>query len=122
MAAGSLTAVSTARLVALKAQREEDGMVISQFGPDTISVLRSFAGVNAHWAFSLVNDFGDPCNAVYVRQGDPAKYEKAYVVEFRTGATPYERLAVGALAELGDFHTVDAALSAALLLTVELYR
>lgn len=120
MAAGTLTAVSTARLVALKTQAE--GAVISQFGPDAISVTRSFAGINAHWAFSLVNDFGDPSNVVYVRQGDAAKFEKAYVVEYREGDTLYARLAAGALVQLGDFHTVDAALSAALLLAVELYR
>lgn len=120
MAAGPLTAVSTARLVALKTQGE--GTVVSQFGDEAISVLRSFAGINAHWAISVINDFMEPLNVVYVRQGDATKFEKAYVVEYREGDTLYDRVGGGRLVQLGDFHTVDAALSAALLLAVELYR
>lgn len=119
MAATLFTAnVTTDRLIAIKSQRS--GEVISQFGGVAISVVRMLDGVWLNWMISQVDEAGNPLNVVYVRQGEAAKTEKAWVVEYRTGETSFERLAVGAVVELGDFGSLDAALSAALLLVIEL--
>lgn len=121
MAATLFTAnVTTDRLIAIKSQRS--GEVISQFGGDAISVVRMLDGVWLNWMISRVDEAGNPLNVVYVRQGDAAKFEKSWVVEYRSGDTDFERLAVGQVIELGDFGSLDAALSAALLLAVGLYR
>ena len=121
MAATLFTAnITTDRLIAIKSQRS--GEVISQFGGDAISVTRLLDGVHLSWVISRVDDNGNPLNVVYVRQGDAAQTEKAWVVEYRTGDDSTERLAFGAVVELGDFGSLDAALSAALLLAVGLYR
>lgn len=121
MAATLFTANITAdRLIAIKSQRS--GVVISQFGGVAISVMRLLDGVHLSWVISRVDDNGNPLNVVYVRQGDAAQMEKDWVVDYRTGATSSERLAFGGIVELGDFGSLDAALSAALLLAVELYR
>lgn len=124
MAATLFTAtVSTARLITLKSQ-EPGSTVVSQFGPTAISVWRMPAALApTDWSISAVGeDSGDVLNVVYVRRGNSALLEKEWVVEYRTGDTTMERLATGQIVELSDFGSLDAALSAALLLVVELPR
>ena len=120
MAPAPFHTVSTARLVAMKTQK---GRVVSQFGPDAIEVFEMSAAMgHPYWVLSVLNESSDPVNAVYVRPGKAKAQEKDWVVEYRTGTTTRERLATGQVVELSDFGSLDAALSAALLLVVEIPR
>lgn len=120
--AAPFAAVTSARLVALKAQAPGT-TVVSQFGESVLSVWRMPASLSpTDWSISVADENGAPLNVVYVRKGNAANFEREFVVEYRDGADRMERLATGQIVELGDFGGLDAALSAALLLAVELPR
>lgn len=111
--------VTPDRLKALRSQRHGH-VVVSQFGPDMISATAFIDGTHVHWDFSIVDESGRPLNLVRVAPRDLGdEYSRDWFV-----LAPENNQAGPdvPLVDYNDYDSLNAALSAALMLVVEIER